>query len=120
MEGDKLDGPVQEQAARVVMAAGFDVRPENFGIVLGEQRPVERGRTSKEVPDQATLIVPRDQSLRDEPAEAGVIDFAEECSHGVVIARPGVGPKRNLRGTRPSGERLPAPLPVILPVDGGR
>jgi hypothetical protein len=62
----------------------------------------------------------QDILLGEEPAESGVVDFAEERSRRVVIARPGGTSKRNLRGTRPPSRNLRAPLPLIFPVDGGR
>ena len=51
--------------------------------------------------------------LGEEPAEAGVVDFAEERSHRAVIARRAVT-KRIRRGPRPGEEKSPGPLPLIF------
>ena len=46
------------------MTAGTDVRPEVVGVIVGEQRPEERGRTPRETAGQATQYVLRDQIFR--------------------------------------------------------
>lgn len=103
---DELDGPVQEQDTGLGVASGVDVRPEVLGVVLREQGPDEGSRARESRPLAVLSYAERGFSFGEEPAQAGVVDFADECLHQVVIARPGAASKRIRRGPRPGCQRL--------------
>jgi hypothetical protein len=115
-EADEFDGAVQEQAAGGVVAAGEDLRPEVLGVAVVEQRPGHGGGTREPGPRLPRQVVARDRVLGDEPAELVMVDLADECPHGPVMARAAVrgqaGPARGV--TSPdSGRAHLAALPRL-------
>ena len=110
-ERDELDGPVQEQAAGLGVASGVDVRPEVLGVVIGEQGPDEGGRAREPHPFIVRPHICRDIILGEEPAESGVVDFAEERSHRAVIARRAGRGQANPPRAPAGGGKSPGPCP---------
>ena len=58
-------------SADVAGAAGVDIGPQVLGVAVGEQGPDDRVRGGRSPVRQAAKLIPRDQVLREEPAEAG-------------------------------------------------
>jgi hypothetical protein len=91
-EGEEVaDGPVEEQAAGDIVAAGADLNPERLGVGFLEEGPDDRRRPAGRHAGEAGQLLGWKEVLRQEPAKPVLVDLADERPHGAVIARAAVG-----------------------------
>ena len=82
------------------MVTGGDLRADGLGVTVVEQCPGHGRRSREPASSVATHPVAREHVFGKDPAETGRIDFAEERSHGAVIARPAVAVQAGTKSHR--------------------
>jgi hypothetical protein len=95
------------------MVTGGDLRADGLGVTVVEQRPGHGRRSREPVSHVATHPVAREHVFGKEPAETGLIDFADGRSHGVVIARPATAVQPDRSPSRGGGWKVRAPTPGL-------
>ena len=91
------------------MVTGGDLRADGLGVTVVEQSPGHGRRSREPVSSVAAHPVVREHVFGNEPAEAGLIDFADERSHGPVIARPASAVQLDRSLLRGGGWKGPGP-----------
>src|SRR5262245_55255286 len=95
------------------MVTGGDLRADGLGVAVVEQGPGHGRRSREPVSNVATHLIAREHVFGKEPAETGLIDFADERSHSVVIARPAVAVQADRSPSRGGGWKVRAPPPEL-------
>src|SRR3954447_22252321 len=72
------------------MATDGDLRADGLGVTVVEQCPGHGRRSREPASSVAPHLVAREHVFGKDPAETGLIDFADERPHGAVMARPAV------------------------------